>query len=81
MAEPDADTDSAPSPPIIVDLGKVGRKQIKKLKQGRGPLAMEVDEVIEALRRELGEETAGKEIVPVVLLYRRKRKKKKLWNW
>jgi len=77
MAEPD----SAPSPPIIVDLGKVGGKRIKQLKQGRGPLAAEVDQVIEAVRSELGEDGEGKEILPVVLLYRRKRKKKNIWNW
>ena len=66
-----------PLPPIVLDLGRVKRKQIKRLKQGTGPLLDEVHEAIASVRDELGDEAEGKELMPVVLLYRRKNKKKK----
>ena len=71
------ETSQEPLPPIVLDLGKVKRKQIKRLKQGTGPLLDEVHEAIASVRDELADEAEGKELVPVVLLYERKRKKKK----
>ena len=41
---------SSTSPPIVVDLGKRPRKQIKKLTQGRGKLLDEVDTVMQELK-------------------------------
>lgn len=64
-------------PPVVVDLGKVKRKQIRQLEQGRGELVSEVDRVVESVRRELGPEAEGKEILPVVVLYRRKSKRRR----
>ncbi len=66
-----------PSVPIVVDLGKVKRKQVKRLKQGTGPLLDEVHEAVSSVHQELGDDAEGKELVPVVLLYERKRKKRK----
>ena len=65
--------------PIVVDLGSRKKKRIKQLKRGEGPLVEEVYEAVEAVLDELGEpeESAGRTIVPVVLLYRRKPKKRK----
>jgi hypothetical protein len=59
-------------PPIVVDLGKKKRKQIKQLKKGTGPLWKEVESVIEQVRGELGGELADKTLVPLVLIYRKK---------
>ena len=64
-----------PAEPIVIDLGKTSRKRIKQLKQGRGKLFAEVDKVIEGLRAELGEGAAGKDLVPVVILYCKKPRK------
>jgi hypothetical protein len=68
--------------PIIVDLGKKRRRSIRALKRGRGRLMDEVSRATEEVRRGLGEEAADKEIIPVVLIYQRKRKKRSgLFGW
>jgi hypothetical protein len=64
------------SAPVLVDLGKKRRKQIKQLKRGKGPLVAEVADVIEQVRSELGNEVAGKTVLPVVLIYERKRRRR-----
>lgn len=64
------------NPPVVVDLGKVKRKLIRQLKLGRGELVAEVEQVVDRVRRDLGPEAEGKEILPVVVLYRKKRKKR-----
>ena len=64
-----------PVPPIVLDLGKVKRKRIKQLKRGSGPLLEEIHEAVASVGRELADEAEGKELLPVVLLYERKRKK------
>ena len=71
------ETPTEPTPPIVLDLGKVRRKQVKRLKQGAGPLLEEVHEAVASVHHELGAEAKAQELVPVVLLYERKRKKKK----
>jgi hypothetical protein len=64
--------------PIIVDLGKQRPKQIKRLKRGRGKLWAEVVDVIEEVGAQLGDDLEGKTIVPVVMVYRKKSKRKGL---
>jgi hypothetical protein len=73
MAEP---TTAVQTPTVIIDLGKVKKKQVTELKQGRGDLATEVQEVLAETRARLGPELATKELVPVVVVYRRKRRRK-----
>lgn len=64
--------------PIIIDLGKLGPKKVKQLKKGQGPYQDEVLPAIEKVGAELQKETEGKEILPVVVLYRKKGKRTKL---
>jgi hypothetical protein len=64
-------------PPIVVDLGKARRRQLKDLKQGRGKLADEVHDVVARVRDDLGASASGIQFVPVVIIYKRKTKKKK----
>jgi hypothetical protein len=64
-------------PPIVIDLGKVSKKQIRALKEGTGDLVDEVDEIMTRVREQLGDEAKGKELVPVVLLYKRKPRKQR----
>ena len=59
----------------MVDLGKVRRKQVKRLKRGEGKLADEVLDVLDEVSEELGEELEGTTLVPVVMIYERKPKK------
>ena len=63
--------------PIVIDLGKVKKKKIKALKRGRGKLMAEVSTVINDLRMNLGDEADGKQFIPVVLIYKQKRKRGK----
>jgi len=70
MAEPAEITQ-----PIVVDLGKVKKKRIRQLKRGRGPLVLDVQDVVNEVSASLGDEVAGKQLVPVVVLYRKKRRR------
>jgi len=63
--------------PIVVDLGKVKRKSIKELKRGTGPLLDELQQVVASTRESLGPDAAGKELVPLIVLYRPKRRRSK----
>jgi hypothetical protein len=61
--------------PIVLSLGKQKKKHIRRLKRGRGKLMDEVVDVIEQVHDHLGEDADDKIIVPVVVLYRQKRKR------
>ncbi len=72
-----ATTDDAPqtadiAQPIIIDMGKVKKKAIKRLKKGRGKLMVEVGEVVGQVLAEMGTDVEGKKIVPIVVIYRKK---------
>jgi hypothetical protein len=64
--------------PIIVDLGKQRPKQIKALKKGGGKLWDEVADVLEEVKSSLGEDANGKTLVPVILVYRKQRRRTRL---
>ncbi len=61
--------------PVIVPLGKKKKKAIKRLKRGEGSAMDEVLDVIEQVQANLGEQAAGKVILPVVVIYRKKERK------
>jgi hypothetical protein len=70
---------SAPIPaPVIVDLGNKSKKAIKKLKRGSGKLMYEVEDAIEQVRSRLPDTDKGKQIIPVLVIYRQKRKRAKM---
>jgi hypothetical protein len=60
--------------PVVVDLGKKKRKQIKDLCRGEGKLLDEVDKVVEELRTS-GTIKAGVQPVIIVVKQRRSRRK------
>jgi len=60
--------------PIVVDLGKKKKKEIKALKRGEGELAAEVQSAIADIKESLGAESASKELIPVVVVYKKKPK-------
>lgn len=64
--------------PIIIDLGKQRPKHIKRLKRGQGKLWDEVVDVIDEVNLQLGEEAEGKVLVPIVMVYRKKGKRKRV---
>jgi hypothetical protein len=63
--------------PVVVDLGKVSRKKIKRLKRGSGPLVEEVFDVLDEVVDELADDLVGSTLVPVVLIYERKPKQRR----
>ena len=63
--------------PIIINMGKQRPKRIKRLLSGRGKLWSEVEGVIEEVGTQLGDELDGKTIVPLILVYRRRPKRKR----
>jgi hypothetical protein len=65
------------SQPIILNLGKQRPKRIKRLMKGQGKLWAEVEGVIDEVGVMLGDELEGKVIVPLVLVYRRKPKRRR----
>lgn len=58
--------------PIIVDLGRQKASQIKDLKAGEGELWDEVLDVVDEVKEMLGEEAAGKMMVPIIMIYEKK---------
>lgn len=65
------------SEPILIKLGKQKRKRIKKLMNGGGKLWIEVQDVIDEATTMLGDEIEGKTIVPLILVYEKKPKRKR----
>jgi len=63
--------------PIIINLGKQKRKRINRLMKGRGRLWSEIQDVIDEVTLMLDDEHEGKTIVPLVLVYRKKPKRKR----
>lgn len=60
--------------PVVLDLGKQRRKQIKQLRKGEGRLLDDINGAIEELRT-VG--TIGASSQPVVIVVREKRRKTK----
>jgi hypothetical protein len=54
---------------LLIELGPQRRKQIKRLKRGKGPVTQQIQTAVDQRREELGIDDAA-EIVPVLLLYR-----------
>lgn len=63
--------------PIIIDLGKEKKGRIKDLKRGRGRLMAEVAAVLNEVRAGLGDDAGSKQLVPVVLIYKKKNRRGK----
>jgi len=61
--------------PIIIDLGKEKKGRIKDLKRGRGRLVAEVAAVLNEVRGSIGDDAGNKQLVPVVLIYKKKNRR------
>ena len=71
----DAKSDAKPSAvgpsPIVADLGRRGRKAIKKLRKGEGPLLDDAQKVIEQLR---ADRTISGGAQPVIVIVKERRR-------
>lgn len=70
-----APTNDSQLDPIIIDLGKKRRKAIRDLKRGHGKLMDEVYDAVDQVRARMGADAAKKELLPVVLIYKKKSKR------
>jgi hypothetical protein len=62
--------------PLILDLGRTRRKDVQDLRRGKGKLLGEVRDAIEEVTTSLGEQADGKQLIPVVLVYRRRARRR-----
>jgi hypothetical protein len=61
--------------PVVVELGRKKRKQIKKLRRGTGPLMDDLQELLEKLRAS-GTLAAG--VTPVFMIVKQKPKRRSM---
>ena len=62
-------------PAVVIDLGSKGKKAIRDLKNGGGKLLLEVEQALDHARASLPDADKDKAIIPVVVIYRKKRRK------
>jgi len=73
-------SESAKVRPIIIDLGRTSGKKVKQLKRGEGIYHTEVESAIAQVQSQLGSELDGKELLPVVIIYEKKPKRKTIFD-
>ena len=61
--------------PIIMDIGKVKKRDIRDVERGQGKIMGDLQDAMTEVTTSLGEQADGKQFVPVVLVYRRKRRR------
>ena len=76
---PQPPADDSIATPVIVDMGSKKRKAIRRLRKGREEAMGEVAEIVEEVRQQLGERAEGAILLPVVVIYGRKRKRRRRW--
>ncbi len=59
--------------PLVVHLGGASRRNLRRLQRGRGKLRTELRQVIELVRGRLPDASRNRILVPIVLVYRRKK--------
>lgn len=60
--------------PVIVDLGNRRKRAIRDLKNGTGELMLEVDHAVDHVRSTMADADKNKTVIPVVIIYRKKRR-------
>jgi Family of unknown function (DUF6200) len=76
MAEESVQTSTEMTQPIVIDLGEQKNRAVKNLKKGKGKLWGEVLDVVAEVKDRLGAEADGKVLVPIVMIYREKPRRK-----
>jgi hypothetical protein len=62
--------------PFVVKMGKVKRRKAKQISRGKGPLLEHVARAVEFAKENLGPAGQEQVLVPIVILYEKKRKKR-----
>jgi hypothetical protein len=63
--------------PIIMEIGKAKKKDIRDVGRGQGKIMGDLQDAMAEVTASLGEQADGKQFVPVVLVYRKKRRSKR----
>jgi hypothetical protein len=63
--------------PIILEVGKTKKRNIRDMERGQGKILADLQEAMVEVTATLGADAEGKQLVPVVLVYRRKGKKRR----
>jgi hypothetical protein len=63
------------APPIVVELGSISHGEVRKLREGQGQVAEDVEEAMRLLRQKAGPDRADRVFVPIVVLYTKARQK------
>ena len=58
--------------PIILDIGKTKKKNIRDMKRGQGKIMADIQDAMAEVTLSLGDQADDKQLVPVVLIYRKK---------
>lgn len=77
LARQDGRTELELITPLVIDLGSTAAKRVKRLKKGQGKLMREVEEVLDEVAVALGDDLDGKTVLPVIMIYRQKKAKKR----
>jgi hypothetical protein len=78
MTEETISTSTEMTQPVIIDLGRQKRRALKNLKRGVGRLWEDVLDVVEEVKDLLGTDAEGKVLVPVILIYRERSRRRRL---
>jgi hypothetical protein len=78
MTEETVTTSTEMTQPVIIDLGRQRRRALKNLKRGEGKLWDDVLDVVEEVKDLLGTDAEGKVLVPVILIYRERARRRRL---
>jgi hypothetical protein len=62
--------------PIVVNLGKKKKKPVKRLLRGEGELYTQSIQALDQVKASLGTTADGKKLVPVIVVYGKRRKKR-----
>lgn len=76
MADEGVKSSTEMTQPIIIDLGKQKASNLKELKKGEGNLWDEIFEVVDEVKDMLGEEAEGKVLIPIIMLYKQKSRRR-----
>jgi|AGTN01.1.fsa_nt_gi hypothetical protein len=63
--------------PLVIDMGKVKRSEAKKIAKGKGVLLDHVERAVQYTEENLDAVPEGRILVPVVIVYEKKRKKRR----
>ena len=78
MADENVKVSTEMTQPVIIDMGRQRRRALKNLKNGEGKLWDEVLDVVEEVKELLGTDADGKVLVPIILLYRERSRRRRL---